>query len=159
MTVGTRGPVGKRHHQRLGHPNKANAENEPTTAPTEAPVIPEPNPDWHPVARQLYDSLPKSGQSAFYSSADWATAYTLAESISRDLQPKLAGKDVDGELIYEDKPISGTNLSAYAKLMNDLLMTEGSRRRVKVELQKTGADEQPDDTLAALESIRGQRSA
>ena len=155
--MGARGPVGKRTNQRHGH--RTAAENAVET-PADKPVsIPAPNPDWHPVARQLYDSLPKSGQSAFYSSADWATAYTLAESISRDLQPKLAGKDVDGELIYEDKPISGTNLSAYAKLMNDLLMTEGSRRRVKVELQKTGADEQPDDTLAALESIRGQRSA
>ena len=47
------------------------------------PAIPEPDPDWHPIALAMFTSLRESGQSDFYQSSDWALAYSLCDDLSR----------------------------------------------------------------------------
>lgn len=109
----------------------------------------EPDPEWHPIARQIYDSLEQSGQSRFFEPSDWAIAYLFVDSISRDLKPQYVGVTAapHSEPIYEVIPLKGASLSAYLKAFGNLLMTEGDRRRLRLELERGGL-ENPDGDRA-----------
>ena len=92
------------------------------------------------VAKRWYLSLAQSGQAEFYEPSDWAVAFLMAESISRDLKPQFVGFRQTGrqETVpeYAVVPLKGASLSAYLKAMTDLLVTEGARRRAGIELQR-----------------------
>lgn len=102
-----------------------------------------PSSKWHPVAKSWYLSLFDSGQSEFYEPSDWATAYLVAESISRDLGLQVVGVSLKGEILRDTIPMKGASLSAYMKAFTDLCVTEGSRRRMSIELTK-GDQRDPD---------------
>lgn len=134
--MGTRGPVPERTEQRRRR-------NKPATAVSKAAAtrdvpIPVADEAWHPIARRWFESLVVSGQRRWYEPSDWATAYLIAESISRDLSPQFVGvtASAGSEPIYEVIPLKGASLSAYLKAMGNLLATEGDRRRASVELQR-----------------------
>jgi hypothetical protein len=121
--------------------------------------IPAADRDWHPVARLWYESLASSGQSVFYEPSDWALAMLLAESLSRDLKPQSIGITEDGDVIRAAVPFKGTSLSAYLKGMNALMVTEGDRRRLRIELQRAkalGGDESS-PTVASIAEQRARR--
>lgn len=132
---GSGGPPPKRSDQRR-------RTNEPEisidTSPGAASVaVPPANSRWHPVAKRWYESLAGSGQARYYEPSDWATAYLLAEAISRDLKPQPVGADKEtGEVTMAVLPIKGANLVAYLRGMTALLVTEGDRRRARLELQR-----------------------
>lgn len=137
--MGERGPVPKRSTQR----RRRNKDSEPEKVETtsERAVVPPADEDWHPIARAWYESLARSGQSAFYEPSDWATAVMLAESMSRELKPQVVGMKTDEtgaqtEPAFAIVPMKGASLSAYLKAMTALLVTEGDRRRAGVELQR-----------------------
>lgn len=48
-----------------------------------SPTVPDPDPEWHPIATALYKSLAESGQSDFYQSSDWVFAYSICDDMSR----------------------------------------------------------------------------
>lgn len=106
--------------------------------PVEIPVA---NPDWDPVAKQWYESLPKSGQSLFYEPGDWAMAYLLAEQIDRALapQPMVVGSGEDSHVEFHTVPMPGATLNALLKGMTALLVAEGDRRRAQIELERKKA--------------------
>ncbi|GIE98941.1 hypothetical protein [Paractinoplanes rishiriensis] len=87
--------------------------------------IPDPDPGWHPIARQLWDALAVSGQSDFYQQSDWALAFSLCDDLSH----------------YKNSPKrSGQMLQTIYAAMERLLVAEGDRRRVRIEL------DEPQDT-------------
>jgi hypothetical protein len=114
-------------------------------------TIPEPDDEWHPAAGVWYSSLAESGQSAFYTSSDWATAWMVAEQISREFKPKPMR--IGDETVLVEAPVTGAGMAAFLRACAVLLVTEGDRRRVAMELQKPPvASEQeraPVTTLAA----------
>ena len=137
---GAGGPPPKRQAQRR-RVNKPDVPVETADGADEVP-IPESDSDWHPVAKLWFDSLERSGQSAFYEPSDWGVAYVIAESISRELkpQPMLLDKGKPGEPpVFElvDMPPKGASLSAWLKGMTALMVTEGDRRRMRLELERT----------------------
>ena len=142
--MGARGPVPKRSDQRLGHRAKAEAEKI-TAAPAAAVVkAPDPDPLWHPLARDWFVSLAESGQSRFYEASDWQTARVWAEVLSRQLSA--------------DK-LSAVMVQAWAGSAGELLTTEGARRRAQLELQRGGqSDEDEDASVTALDRYRAQVS-
>lgn len=117
--MGTRGPVPKRSEER----HRRNAPEQPITRAAGATEvsIPEADPKWHPIATQLWESLKTSGQSRFYEPSDWALAYSLMEDLSR--YKKSAKR-------------SGQMLTAIMSGLSDLLVSEGDRRRVGIELSR-----------------------
>lgn len=144
---GAGGPVPKRSNQRHGHRAKAEADAVDRAPGAEQVDVPAADPKWHSIARQWYESLAKSGQAAFYEPSDWATAFLIAESISRDLKPQFVGiSEQTGEPIIEAIPMKGASLAAYLKAMTALLVTEGDRRRARVELERPqpSGEEAPD---------------
>lgn len=135
---GAGGPVPKKSNQKHGHRTKAELE---AKAPTKAVdphevEIPAADEDWHPVAKLWFNSLERSGQSAFYANSDWGAAFLLAESISREMKPQVVGNTKDGEPVWASIPPKAASVAAWLKGMTALLATEGDRRRAAVELQR-----------------------
>ncbi|MFC9285379.1 hypothetical protein [Streptomyces sp. NPDC057052] len=126
--MGARGPIGKRSEERMGHRSKAEKDSVtkvPSGPPSDLPDLPEPDPDWHPIATDWYLSLRESGQAAFYQPSDWAMARYAAELMSRGLS--------------SDRPPNGQYVSALDSVMARLLTTEGDRRRARIELERKPA--------------------
>ena len=155
--MGERGPVGKRSDKRLGHRSKEERENGTTkVVAVDEVVIPDADPEWHPVAVQWFESLKSSGQRVFYVSSDWATAFVIAESISRELSPQPV-VDKDGNVTYVSMPPKGASLAAWLKGMTALLVTEGDRRRAALELQRPKVDgDEEAGNVSSLDAWRGR---
>jgi hypothetical protein len=109
---------------------------------------------WHPVALRWYRSLRSSGQAAFYEPSDWALAYVLAESLSRDLGDKFVGFTKAGEAVTARLPIPAGSLTAYLRGMTALLATEGDRRRLRLELDRPGDEDDAAPTVSWLDDAR-----
>jgi hypothetical protein len=121
--------------------------------------IPKEDDDWHPAAKRWYTSLRKSGQQAFYEASDWAWAWIVAESISRDLKPQVVGIVEDtGEVVRAIIPMKGASLAAYLKAMTALLATEGDRRRAGMELERAGAGAAEPDQQSDVPNLDDYRA-
>ncbi|MGW3113522.1 phage terminase small subunit [Streptomyces sp. NPDC001091] len=83
--------------------------------------IPNVDRNWHPIAKRLWDSLKESGQAGFYQQSDWALAYSLSEDLS---YYKKSGRR------------SGQMLQTIYSAFERLLVVEGDRRRVRIELHQ-----------------------
>lgn len=107
---------------------------------------PEANPEWHPIAMQWYESLPKSGQSHYYQASDWATAFMCADLISREFHraddPETK-KGVSAMMVHE----------IFAQAGN-LLTTEGERRRLRLELIRAEKSEDTSGVVTAMEQYK-----
>lgn len=98
--------------------------------------IPAPDENWHPIALQIYESQTRSGQVLWMEPSDWAVLFLLCESISRDLKPQVIGITEDGEVKMAIIPLKGASLTSYLKGMASLMMLEGDRRKVRLELER-----------------------
>ena len=144
MTGGPRGPVPKKEGERRRRNKTTEAGDtiEVTKINLDELIageveIPAPDPGWHPIAAMFYDSLQRSGQAIWLEPSDWATAYILTESLSRDLKPQFVGiNEETGEPILMTIPLKGSSLSSYLKALSSLLATEGDRRRLRIELER-----------------------
>lgn len=137
---GKGGPPPKRSDERRRR-NNENGQRDVSRAPGASEVpIPDPDENWHPVALGWYRSLAESGQSVYYEPSDWATAYLLAESI---------------HVLLSSGKFSAVLFQSIMSSMSELLVTEGSRRRVRVELERgTGVDPDQEHAVTALADYR-----
>lgn len=102
---------------------------------------PDPDPQWHPIARDWFESLGRSGQCRFYEASDWAAARYVAHVMSRGL---------------EVSRLSAQLFGAVMSAMSELLTTEASRRRARIELERgsQGAGGDRDAPVAQLDEYR-----
>lgn len=129
--MGQRGPVPNRSED-LARPRsrKGQEHSQEITNGTLLPVEwPEPDPGWHQLAIDIYEGCRVSGQAALYQQSDIAILASLCDDLS---YAKRSGKR------------SGQLLQTIYSGMERLLVTEGDRRRVRVELQAP-----PDNTDSA----------
>lgn len=146
--MGSRGPMPKRSDERLGHPTaKADLVKVEKSSGAEVVVAPPAVESWHPIAKSWYESLATSGQSRFYEPSDWATAVLVAESMSRDLSEQVVGITDSGMVVKDVIPLKGASLGAYLKAFSVLMVTEGDRRRVRLELQRAQSAEASDEVV------------
>lgn len=117
------GPVPKRAAER----RRRNLDGRVDSAPPLVAAVEQPpaDKDWHAVALAWYESLATSGQAQFYEPSDWATAYYVAEAMSRNLS---AGK------------FSAMLFASVMSAMTELLTTEGARRRARLEIERGEAE-------------------
>jgi hypothetical protein len=153
--MGARGPIPKRSDQRR-RTNSPASSTVTVTVPDYAlagqvSAWAVPDPEWHPVARRWFESLRASRQSVFYEPSDYAVAYLLAESMSRELspQPMVVGKGADAHVEMVLLPPKGALIAVWLKGMTGLLATEGDRRRAGLELARR-PDPATADDLAAV---------
>lgn len=94
---------------------------------------PSADPEWHAIAKSLYNACKKSGQSDFYQQSDIAMLFSLCEDLSE----------------YKKSPRrSGQMAQTIYSSMERLLVTEGDRRRVRIELHEPEDEGTPASVLA-----------
>jgi hypothetical protein len=123
--AGRSGRTPKRSTEKMGHRTKAELASIDRIQVAGTVEQPPAYTHWHPIARDWYRALAKSGQAIFYEPSDWAAAQYAAEAISKNLN---AAK------------FSSQLFAAAWSALNDLMTTEGSRRRMRVELERANSD-------------------
>jgi len=114
--------------------------------------IPRADRTWHPIAKRFYNSLKTSGQSDFYQDSDWALAYSIADDLSYYKNPLI---NRDGEEYHKR---SGQMLQTIYSAMTNLLVTEGDRRRVRIELSAP-VEEGDSAAILAIADYRAELEA
>lgn len=122
---GQRGHVPKRSSERMGHRTKAEKEAVQKIPVSGAVEQPPADPDWHEIATDWYESLATSGQAIFFEPSDWAAARYVAVVMTKNLNATR---------------FNGQLFSGVWSAMNDLMSTEGARRRFRLELERTQSD-------------------
>lgn len=118
--MGTRGPIPNRQTQRVRR-NKPETPIETVTAigTVQVPLLDFPDP--HPLVVDLYRSLYQSAQSKYYEPSDWQYA-------------RLALHFAD-QLLKSSRP-SSQLLVTVNQMLSSLLVSEGDRRRVRLEVER-----------------------
>lgn len=142
----TRGPVPKKDAERRRRNKTPEAEGSMSSIPATVVnvdellvgevEVPQPDQTWHPIAIQMYESVLRSGQVIWMEPSDWSALYLICESISRDLNPQVVGITEEGDIVKDTIPLKGASLNAYLKAMASLMMLEGDRRRLRIELER-----------------------
>ncbi|WP_219910000.1 hypothetical protein [Rhodococcus sp. OK519] len=94
---------------------------------------------WHPIAAALWEALGESGQAQFYEPSDWAFAFSLMDDLS---YYKSAERR------------SGQMLQSIYSAFERLLVTEGDRRRARVELERADSAPVDDENVAIMDNYR-----
>lgn len=118
--MGVRGPVPKRSDQRVRRNKDEDLEKVEAIGVVRMPHLGLDNP--HPLVVDLYLSLADSAQSRFYEPSDWQYARFA-----------LHFADV---LLKSARP-SSQLLASVQTMLTDLLVSEGSRRRVRLEVERS----------------------
>ena len=134
-----RGPVPKRlEERRRGDRSEGPPLRQAETFPGEISVPPA-DPDWHPLAKGWYESLETSGQAQWYEPSDYATAYVVAAGINALMvAPRM----------------SASMFAAVMAGMSDLCVTEGARRRARIELQRAKDTPVDNAPVIAMDAYR-----
>lgn len=124
------GPVPKRSDERIRR-NKPDTPIEKVSVLGYVPIPDLGLDDPHEIVAGMYSGLIDSAQSKYFESSDWAYArFTL----------HFADK-----LLKQARP-SGQVLATVHSMMSDLLVTEGSRRRFRIEIER-GSDGAVDNVM------------
>lgn len=92
------------------------------------------------AARRFWEALRRSGQAEFYQASDWAAAELVVAAIDT----------------FVRKP-SAMMLASINSAMSNLLVTEGDRRRVRLELEQPAAAREPDVEQAKIKQLADYR--
>lgn len=118
--MGMYGPIPKRDSERVRR-NKPDVPTDVIALPgvVEMPELDIPNP--HPLIIDFYASLADSGQSQYYEPSDWQYA-RLTMVFLNDL--------------LRSNRVNGNILQVVNSMLSSLLVTEGERRRVRMEVER-----------------------
>lgn len=86
--------------------------------------------DPHPIAVDMYEALKSSGQARYFEPSDWQRARLMCEMVSR---------------LLLSKRLSSTLYATIQQDMNELLFTEATRRRVRMEIERGDVDTSEQD--------------
>lgn len=100
--------------------------------------------DWHPAAKRFYRALRVSGQAQFYEQSDRNAAWIASDLLSELVTTRYR---------------NGNILMQFNSLCTDLLATEGSRRRARLELQKSKNTEEDERHKAIADQLAAYREA
>lgn len=89
----------------------------------------------HVITKGFWASLQESGQALFYEPSDWMTALTALHLLDKQLRPY---KDKDGEMV--EGRISPTMVAAVWQMLTSIAVTEGERRRLRIEVERQTGD-------------------
>ncbi len=125
--AGRSGRTPKRSEERRGHRTQAEKDRAAVQKVTVDGVVAQPPADaaWHQLACEWYESLAESGQAIFFEPSDWAAARYCAAVMTRNLESPRFNAQLFGSLW---------------SAMNDLMTTEASRRRLRLELERAPQD-------------------
>lgn len=146
--MGTRGPVPNRTGN---HSRERDAKRRGTVDQGMAcvPNVPEINPDWCNVCQMFWNAALNSGQAHYYQETDWVYLYSLLEDLD------AAKSTYTGENAGRRPPAQ--LLATIYTAMSNLLLTEGDRRRLKLELNFESEQEE-DAAVVAIDMYKKKLS-
>ena len=118
--MGMYGPIPKRDSERIRQ-NKPLVPTEIVQISGEVPVPDLDIPNAHPMITDFYESLRDSAQSKYYEPSDWQYA-------------RLTMVFLDG--LLKAGRVNGNILAVVNSMLGALLVTEGERRRVRMEVER-----------------------
>ena len=131
--MGVKGPIGKRDEERV----RRNIPENPTETVTMigAVKIPELGDmsyegETHPLISEMYDSIKASAAVKYYEPTDWQFARLTLYTLNQEL---IASR-------HQGKPVGAMKLTAINQMLSALLLTEGDRRRVRLEIERQPGD-------------------
>lgn len=118
--MGARGPIEKRDDQVIRrNADRIPADKVPAIGDVPIPELDIPNP--HKIVVDMYESLKTSAQNIYFEDSDWQYArFTL---------------HFCNKLLRKREP-SAMMLATVNQMLTSLLMTEGDRRRVRIEIER-----------------------
>jgi hypothetical protein len=128
----------KRDEEKIGH-SHGKRDTPPKVIPAFEDIEytrPEPEPSWREPVKRWYNSVELSAYSQLYQPSDWETVWILADYMNNL------------------KTSSAHALAALMNAMSDLMITEGARRRAKVEIQRLGVDDFEEERQARVLDIK-----
>jgi hypothetical protein len=131
------GPVPKRSDERIRRNEDVPIDKVTAIGVVEVPPLDIKDP--HPLITEFYDSLAESAQSKYYEPSDWVYAkFTL----------HFANK-----LVKAAKP-SAQMLMAINSMLTELLVSEGARRRLRLEIERNPSSSAKVVDVAAMFAAR-----
>lgn len=128
-------PIPRREETLARARSRKGGNRPPTTHGQMLPVtVPDADPTWHDAAKRLFESAKTSGQRDFYQDTDWAVLWSLCDDLS---VAKFSSRR------------SGQLLATIYAALNSLLLTEGDRRKARIELQRI-VDGEDDQAVIAI---------
>lgn len=126
--MGVHGPIPNRSDQRVRRNIGDPIDKVTTIGPVEIPDL-DLGGEVHPMVTDLYESLKQSAQRKFYEPSDWQFARVTLHFLNG--------------LLLSSRP-SSQMLASVNTMLTSLLVSEGDRRRVRVEVERqaTGDDGQ-----------------
>lgn len=129
--MGARGPIPEREAN-LARPRERKGSDEQSAKRGQLRDIQidwQPDPEWQELTKQMWEAGKVSGMSDFYQDSDYAQMWFMCQEMDRYTKPRVNQKT--GELYYKQSP---EMVKAIVTMMNNLGFDEGSRRRVRIEL-------------------------
>lgn len=141
--MGIKGPIPNRSDD-LSRARDAHRGGKTITKGTARPAsIPDPDPDWHPIALMMWEAAQESGQQDFYQSTDWVVLFSLLDDLSHYKRTNMR---------------NGNIMATIYSVLGSLLFTEGDRRRVQVELDAAD-DSEEEAVVAQIDQYRNRLKA
>lgn len=138
--MGVSGPIPARSDQRVRrNQDEGPIEKVSIIGPVVVPELDIVRP--HPLVVDLYEALKTSGQAKFYEPSDWQYARLAMHFVNK--------------LVRNSKP-SAMMLSSVNTMLTPLLMTEGERRRVRMEVERNQTE---GELIDVAEMFRAQLAA
>ncbi|OBJ41337.1 hypothetical protein A5630_23150 [Mycolicibacterium mucogenicum] len=131
--MGSTGPIPKRSDERIRR-NATDIPVEKVTAigTVEVPELDLPVDELHPLVQDYYQAMIDSGQARYFEPTDWQHA-RLAMLAMNEM---LTARYKTGKQAGERAPISVMKLQVLNQMLSTLLVTEGDRRRVRMEIER-----------------------
>lgn len=127
--MGDRGPIRKRDEERV----RRNKDENPTDkvemiGPVQIPELGDVSYDGetHPLIIEMYESIKNSAAVKYYEPTDWTYAKLTLYTLNQEL---IASRQYG-------KPMGAMKLTAINQMLSSLLLTEGDRRRVRLEVER-----------------------
>lgn len=131
--MGSRGPIPKRDDERI----RRNLPDAPTATITAIGKVAIPDMgdlsyqgETHPLVSEMYESIRQSAAVQFYEPTDWQFARLTLYALNQELVSAN----------HSGRPVGAMKLTAINQMLSALLLTEGDRRRARIEIERAGND-------------------
>ena len=150
--AGTRGPIPKRDEERI----RRNIPEDPTVTIQAIGVVEIPelgdvsfDGETHPLITDMYESIKQSAAVKYYEPTDWQFARLALHTLNAEL---VAARQ-------QGRPIGAMKLSSINQMLSALLLTEGDRRRVRLEIERAPASKETGKVLDVTDMLKQRLSA
>ena len=150
--MGQRGPIPKREDERI----RRNVAVDPTVTiqaigKVEIPELGDVSfeGEIHPLIIDMYESMKESAAVSFYEPTDWQYARLTLHTLNAEL---IASRN-------QGRPVGAMKISSINQMLSALLLTEGDRRRVRLEIERAPASKETGKVLDVTDMLKQRLSA